>query len=130
MGPQEALHGFQHRLQLLLLPDLGLCHLSHIQLAARQFFCNEKDKSKTQGVRKRWRVSGPPGAPAARGPLPHPARGEQIITEQWGAVRMGSHGAPSFLVLCVPWKSTPERKGGVEVEGRPGGVPLGNILGT
>lgn len=49
MGPQQAMHGFEHRLQLLLLPDLGLRHLSHVQLAARQLLCNEKDKSKTQG---------------------------------------------------------------------------------
>lgn len=85
MGPQQAVHGFQHRLQLLLLPDLRLRHLSHIQLAARQFFCNEKDKSKMQGVRKHQRVSGPPGDPAARGPLPRLTGVEQIITEQQGA---------------------------------------------
>lgn len=43
MGPKQVLHGFQNRLQLLLLPDLGLRHLCHIQLAVRQLFCGDKD---------------------------------------------------------------------------------------
>ena len=82
MGPQQLLHRLEHRLQLLLLPYLGLGHLGHVQLAVCQFFCNKKDEGKRQSVRKSWRGSGPPGQPAALR-SPHPLWGckvEPIIT--------------------------------------------------
>lgn len=43
VGPKQVLHGFQNCLQLLLLPDLRLRHLCHIQLAVCQLFCRDKD---------------------------------------------------------------------------------------
>ena len=59
VGPQQVLHGLQHRVQLLLLPDFRLRDLGHVQLAARQLFY--KVKSERQSVRQNWENSEPPG---------------------------------------------------------------------
>lgn len=106
VGPQQPVHGSQHRLQLLLLPDLRLRHLRHVQLAARQLFYKEKGKSRGQGVRAA-------GHRAAAGTLL--PRAERSVTKQRGAVGTWGPAAPSVLVL--PWKRTPGTEREREVRG-------------
>lgn len=108
VGPQQAVHGFQHCLQLLPLPYLGLRHLRPVQLAAGQLFCNRKGQEQEAGSQ------GPPARLAAAGTLLC-RWGERVVPEQPGAVRTWSPAAPSFPVL--PWGRTPGRKGGVGFEG-------------
>lgn len=101
VGPKQVLHSFEDRLQLLLLPDLRLRHLSHVQLAVCQLFCGDKDKVMRQecpsgrswshlcpgwnrGTRGTWRLS---PNPWPRGAVLRPFLLRESYSTSEGAVK-------------------------------------------
>lgn len=94
VGPKQVLHSLEDRLQLLLLPDLRLCHLGHIQLAVPQLFCRDKDKV----MRQRIQVGGAgatralagAGTPGGVGRLsPDPWDSGTVLSQE--ALDLGGH---------------------------------------
>lgn len=131
MGPQQAVHSFQHCLQLLFLSYFRLCHLGHIQLAAGQFFCNRKVKSqeaecqeKLEGLRAA-QSTGHKAVPSLTS-----AKAERIITRprEFAGCRVVKPSTYKSLVFLRKVLQNEKRSG--KLKDGAVAVPLGKILCT